>query len=162
MFLGYCSLACIGCSLLAFTNCAAWVMFQQSLPNRRNKLGLEVQPLIGGPQWLKVHVKCVLALDGDFSAGAVRCHKFDFVPRNATSPSTLRNLVLMRSVPADARYFPPRDPSLSETEKDTVEKAKSFCESYGANADLHPISNNCWTFAFEIYRYMHNLLSRDG
>lgn len=92
---------------------------------------LKTSPLIGGPSFLQVHVKVVVAED----------HVFDFIPLNAEDPTTLKDLIRLRGVPGQIRYL-----GKKTTPSPLVEKAVAFVENY-SNTDLHLIKNNCWTFA---------------
>lgn len=62
-------------------------------------LYLRFSPLIGGPHFAPVHVEVMLA---DESTGTL--HRFDFVPADATDPTTLAMLLSLRSVPGILRY----------------------------------------------------------
>ena len=62
-------------------------------------LYLRFSPLIGGPRFAPVHVEVMLA---DESTGTL--HRFDFVPADATDPTTLAMLLTLRSVPGILRY----------------------------------------------------------
>ena len=62
-------------------------------------LFLRFSPLIGGPRFAPVHVEVMLA---DESTGTL--HRFDFVPADATDPTTLAMLLTLRSVPGILRY----------------------------------------------------------
>ena len=103
------------------------------------RIKLQTSPLIGGPSWLPVHVKVVIDEN----------HAFDFVPLNPTSKDTLRKLVSLQAVPAEARIL---RSSNDERDNEYVYRARTFCERYSKR--LHLVSNNCWTFAFEIIQYI--------
>ena len=111
-----------------------------------NGITLRASPLIGGPSWLPVHVK--VSIDG----GDV----FDYVPMNPTQPETLKRLLSLQPVPAEARVLP--SPSSDRAENNNpraaryAQRANDFCNTY--NKDLHLVYNNCWTFAFEMIRYV--------
>jgi hypothetical protein len=96
-------------------------------------------PLVGGPEWLPVHVKIVVDEE----------HIFDYVPQNATSSVTLTKLLSLQAVPADARIFSDTDEKGVST---SVERARAFCNEY--DKDLHIVTNNCWTFALDLISYI--------
>eukprot|EP00536_Pseudo-nitzschia_multiseries_P000943 jgi/Psemu1/179901/e_gw1.12.24.1 len=123
------------------------------------RVRLQPSPLLGGPGWLPVHCKVVV---GDSRA-------FDFVPLNAESTETITKLISLQAVPATARtihnkrkleaqnaehYSGECDNSddNDESTKLYAERAARFCEEY--DRDLHLIRNNCWSFAFDLLRYI--------
>ena len=107
------------------------------------EVSLQTAPLIGGPSWLPVHVKVVV--QGD--------HIFDFVPLNPTSQDTLKSLVSLRPVPAEARIRRQSQPASSPGQRSTIcQRGVQFCEDY--NKDLHLIRNNCWGFAYELVKHL--------
>jgi hypothetical protein len=95
--------------------------------------------LIGGPPWLPVH--CQVVID--------KKNVFDFVPINATEPVTLQKLVTLQSVPALARA---RTKNGNLNEDQYICQATKFCEGY--DKQLHLVTNNCWSFAFELIRFV--------
>jgi hypothetical protein len=106
---------------------------------------LVLQPLIGGPSWLKLHVQLHLVEDVDNSNDNNRNqmrHKFDFVPLQATDPQTLIQLLTLQTVPGEIRTF-----------QSTHPPSLQFCQQYN-NDELHLIFNNCWTFAAKLYWYL--------
>lgn len=140
--------------------------FRQTLtqPNQPSCfIGLQVSPLIGGPAWLPVHVKVVLETE--------RCeHKWDFVPLKASEPATLSQLVQFKAVRGEIRYFvsPMMDidnargidvddlvpaAAVASTEEPAVGMAREFCEVY-PDRNMHLLTNNCWTFAFQLYSFL--------
>lgn len=111
-------------------------------------LQLKMEPLIGGPSWLPLHVQVVL--DGT--------DKWDFVPQNATNPTTLKSLIMLKSVPGEIRYFPARNDQNDNNNNDAIRmtrQAQAFVDSY-TNRDLQLIQNNCWTFALLLYWHLYN------
>jgi hypothetical protein len=140
-------------------------LFRQRLTEQPNCfVGLQVSPLIDGPGWLPVHVRVVLETES--------CeHKWDFVPLKPSEPATLSQLVLFQAVPGEIRYFvsPMMDnanakeidmendlvPSsaVTSTEAVAVGLAREFCELY-PDRTLHLVTNNCWTFAFQLYSFL--------
>lgn len=122
-------------------------------------LFLQTAPLIGGPSWLPLHVKVVLETDTKSR------HKWDFVPLNATSSSTLQRLVTLQGVPAEIRYSmtqyekkDTQDPSHQLLEAhELIERAQSFCDTY-PERDLHIVQNNCWTFALRLAQHLNKSL----
>lgn len=76
----------------------------------------------------------------------VEDHTWDFVPLNATSPSTLKALLSLQSVPGEIRHRSVNDAVVSPR----AQRAIEFVDSY-KNRDLHLIQNNCWTFALMLY-----------
>jgi hypothetical protein len=132
--------------LLAFLMFYFGHSWMPTIPITRG-IQLKTAPLIGGPSWLPIHVKVVVG----------NSHTFDYVPLNATSPSTLKSLIGFHAVPAQARVqvlqsFDAPPPSSSIGDDYSVERAKEFCEDY--SKDLHIVTNNCWTFAFELIKYI--------
>lgn len=103
---------------------------------------LRVLPLIGGPPFLPVHCKVVLH----------DRYGFDFVPVNPTSPTTLLQLVTLKSVPGDARILPSKDVQSKDGSLPMLSRAREFCTDY--SKDLHLIQNNCWAFAYEMIEYI--------
>mmetsp|Transcript_9591 Transcript_9591/g.28635 ORF Transcript_9591/g.28635 Transcript_9591/m.28635 type:complete len:158 (-) Transcript_9591:121-594(-) len=124
----------------------------QLLFNGRVKL--KPSPLIGGPGWLPVHCKVEV---GD-------SHVFDFVPVNAESTETIQKLITLQTVPATARQMGNNRKAQNgkqcsgdncnwdESTKLYAERAARFCEEY--DRDLHLVSNNCWSFAFDLIQYI--------
>ena len=92
---------------------------------------LKLSPLIGGPSFLPVHVKVVVAND----------HIYDFVPLNAADPETIAGLLRLKPVPGEIRSM-----GRKQNQSPIVEKADTFVNGY-SNTDLHLVYNNCWTFA---------------
>jgi hypothetical protein len=137
------------------------LLFRQILTQQPNCcVGLQFSPLIGGPGWLPVHVKVVLETDS--------CqHKWDFVPLKPSEPATLSQLVQFQAVPGEIRYF--ESPMINDarrmeddlvpssavtsTEDPAVGMAREFCELY-PDRNLHVVTNNCWTFAFQLYSFL--------
>lgn len=100
---------------------------------------------MGGPEWLPVHVKIVVD----------EHHIFDYVPQNATAPGTLMKLLSLQAVAADARIGIVSDSYTDGTSVSTsVERARTFCNEY--DKDLHILTNNCWTFAWNLIRYIRD------
>jgi hypothetical protein len=91
---------------------------------------LRVQPLIGGPTWLKVHVQVCVSEE-------LTC---DFIPLDATNDATLGRLVTLQGVPGVVRMMG------TVGEARPSQRAKSYCDNY-ESTQLHLVSNNCWTFA---------------
>lgn len=107
-----------------------------------SRIQLQLSALIGGPAWLPVHVKVIID----------KRHVFDYVPRNAASTDTLKRLVTLQAVPAQARRSWIADEEDDTTNNMYARRAEDFCEQY--TKDLHLIRNNCWTFAFEMIHYV--------
>ena len=119
-----------------------------------NRVAIQLSPLIGGPAWLTVHCKVIVD----------ESHVFDFIPLNAASTETLKKLITLQKVPATVRIIQKNDKSEvnssfnnrsgdgddDELAKLYVEQAVQFSEEY--DQDLHLISNNCWSFAFDLLR----------
>ena len=106
-----------------------------------NRVAIQTAPLIEGPSWLPVHCKVIV----DDS------HVFDFIPLNAASKETLQKLVTLQAVPATVRIMKKSgEPEANKRDNDEpyVERAIKFCEEY--DRDLHLLSNNCWSFAFDL------------
>jgi hypothetical protein len=149
---------------------------------------LQPSPLFGGPKWLQVHVKVVLHILPTTAASSSSIgdhddetqHLWDFVPRNATRPETLAELLSLRAVPGQVRYQcrPRRPPgrvfgsAIDESNNNVVRRqeisdvpttavtdelvarANEFCATY--STDLHLLRNNCWTFAFSLCNHLNN------
>ena len=133
--------------------------------SRSSYLGLQLSPLIGGPDWLTIHVKVVLETRNGEQ------HKWDFVPSRPSDPDTLRRLLLLQQVPGDIRYFAPPPPPSKGPQKTSndeltrleisrnketglvIRHAQTFCEEYPNS--LHLVSNNCATFAYQLYRVIY-------
>ena len=113
---------------------STWFANGLSIPIN-GRIKIRPAPLIGGPSWLPVH--CQVIVDNK--------NVFDFVPLNATEPSTLQKLVTLEPVPAMART---RIQGVRSDSSSYVDKAAQFCENY--DKELHLVTNNCWTFAFEL------------
>lgn len=117
-------------------------------------LALEATPLIGGPSWLPLHVKVVLTTETSSR------YEWDFIPVKARDPATLNRILKLQYVPGLVRTkFNRQKPdwktkldalTLSAESKDLVELATAFSSSYDASR-LHLITNNCWTFALQLY-----------
>jgi hypothetical protein len=119
-----------------------------------NRVAIQSSPLIGGPTWLPVH--CKVIVDDQ--------HIFDFIPLNAASTETIKKLITLQTVPATVRIIQKNDKSEvndscnnrsedgddDELTKLYVERAVQFSQEY--DQDLHLISNNCWSFAFDLLR----------
>jgi len=119
-----------------------------------NRVAIQSSPLIGGPAWLPVH--CKVIVDDSYV--------FDFIPLNAASTETLKKLITLQKVPATVRIIEKNDKSevngsfnnrSGEGDDDKlaklyVERAVQFSQEY--DQDLHLISNNCWSFAFDLLR----------
>jgi hypothetical protein len=81
-------------------------------------LYLRFSPLIGGPRFAPVHVEVMLADESTL-------HRFDFVPADATDPTTLAMLLTLRSVPGILRYRVVEGSSSSARTDDNDEDAIS-------------------------------------
>jgi hypothetical protein len=130
-------------------------------------LQLQVKPLIGGPSWLPLHVSCVVEDN----------HKWDFIPLNATSSTTLQSLLSLKSVPGEIRYYyetvtavgashdeknennHKKSPRVIVPSSPKVRQAHEFVEQSYTNRNLHLVTNNCWTFALMLYWH---LLTKDA
>jgi hypothetical protein len=146
---------------------------------------LQPSPLFGGPKWLQVHVKVVLYILDTTAASSSSIgdhddetqHLWDFVPKNATRPETLAELLSLRAVPGQVRYQcrPRRPPGRIIGSAETIDesnnnvvggqetataadelvaRANEFCATY--STDLHLLRNNCWTFAFSLCNHLNN------
>lgn len=127
-------------------------------PVSSSSVSLQLSPLVGGPRWLKVHVKVLLSDSDDIT------HAWEFVPLKATSPATLASLLSFKAVPGEIRYQ--REPSsnsvkpqlsaetlvLQDSEPVVAQVNDDFCPSYPT--DLHLIRNNCWNFALDLISYL--------
>lgn len=154
--------------------------------NNYKRIQLKASPLIGGPSWLPLHCKVVVD-DGAFVFDYIpknptstdtlqKLMTLQNVPAEAririrTKPSTLFRS--RENDCADETDFPGGDVvSLAGTVHDDdddnvvtkitnndqfVHRAVQFCNDY--DKDLHLITNNCWTFAFDLIR---NIVFFDG
>lgn len=127
--------------------CWCWLVFvgwnrQTSIHAFEPRLSprLVLQPLLGGPAWLRVHVQVSLVDSHQDNNN----NKFDFVPLHPTDPSTLWRLMTLRAVPGQIRVF-----------DSTHAPSLLFCQQYKDN-QLHLINNNCWTFALQLFFYLQN------
>ena len=92
---------------------------------------LKLSPLIGGPSFIPIHVKVIVAED----------HIFDFVPLNAANPHTTFDLLRLKPVPGEIRST-----GRKQNQSPLVDRAEKFVIEY-ENTNLHLLNNNCWTFA---------------
>ena len=93
-------------------------------------------------------------------------HKFDFLPVHPRDPNTLQTLISMKPVPGFVRYTTTTTcttgisstPSfvirLGTTAKPMdLETLHTFCKDYQhTKGNLHLITNNCFSFAYELYK----------
>jgi hypothetical protein len=121
-----------------------------------NELPVKLQccPLMGGPPWLPLHVQVLIQGEGQEK------HKYDFVPREATSPETLLQLLMLQAVPGELRYFGPSGDSTSSEVSKLVQRAEDFKSR--ADPELHLIKNNCWTFAWKLLRHLDRNEAQTG
>lgn len=139
-------------------------------------------PLVGGPDFLPVHVSIILKQNDpkckneDRKAIPIPAqevmrknqevhHRFDFLPMNARDPDTLKKLVMLQPVQGQVRYTeycnstddrPYLEVSLGAT-NDTLslEDILMFCGDYQrSKGELHLITNNCFSFALELCRLL--------
>jgi hypothetical protein len=121
-------------------HCSLWIVVMIGwIVSCTQALQLRLAPLIGGPSWLPLHVKVIVDSD----------NSWDFVPLNATSPDTLKSLLMLQPVPGEIRHFQKSSPTSLR-----AQRAQDFVDSY-TNRDLHLIQNNCWTFALMLYWHVH-------
>lgn len=113
------------------------------VPSLAKALQLKLAPLIGGPSWLPLHVKVVVE----------DSHTWDFVPLNATSPSTLQSLLRLQSVPGEIRHYRQGRDTTAAASSPRIQRAQAFVDAY-TNRDLNLIQNNCWTFALMLYWHL--------
>ena len=129
-------------------------------PALLSSVSLQLSPLVGGPRWLKVHVKVLLRDSDDIT------HAWGFVPLNATAPATLASLLSFKAVPGEIRYqqkpssisakpqFSAGTLLLQDSEPIVAQVNNDFCLSYPT--DLHLIRNNCWNFALDLVSYLNS------
>jgi hypothetical protein len=122
----------------------------QRLPHSQTAaVAIRTSPLIGMPSWspLRLHV-------------AVRCGDmvFDFIPDQATAPSTLAQLLAGSSVRATIRQRPRGGASgraewicLGSTAR-TESELSAWVDAYPGDR-LSLVMNNCWTFAAALSSY---------
>ena len=124
------------------------------------KVHLCISPLIGGPRFLPLHFQLVVT-EEEYDEVNNYYTVLDFIPQNATEPSTLLSLVTGKSVPGELRCFQKSNkipiqsnnrlilqtwkvPNLSSSMIDSV--PTWYQEQYTSN--LHLLQNNCASFAF--------------
>jgi all-trans-8'-apo-beta-carotenal 15,15'-oxygenase len=113
------------------------------------ELHLQPSPLVGGPSWLPLHCKLLLrGRDDDRRED----YGFDFVPQNATTASTLVNLLRLRSVPGTIRSVATTSSDHARTDARTRQAAETYVRDY--DTELHLVRNNCWTFALGLAWYL--------
>jgi hypothetical protein len=95
---------------------------------------LKLSPLIGGPSFVPIHVKVIVADD----------HVFDFIPLNAAHPDTIVDLLCLKPVPGIIRSM-----GRKQSQSALVERAEKFVIEY-RDTNLHLLTNNCWTFALHM------------
>lgn len=130
--------------VLKHRSCLVWWLISVTMVSSftirvTGNVRMETAPLVGGPTWLPLHVKVVVDEQ----------NVFDFVPINATSVETLKNLLTFQDVPAEVRT---RQLSRYNNTSEDARRAILFCNDY--NKDLHLIKNNCWTFAYELLQFI--------
>lgn len=87
-------------------------------------------------------------------------HKFDFLPVNPRDPNTLQKLVTMKPVPGFVRYTTTAvtiNPSfvirLGTAKNMDLQTLQKFCKEYQCTkGNLHLITNNCFSFAYELFK----------
>lgn len=138
--------------LLAISS--ATIPVVEALQVLNNRVKLQLSPLIGGPAWLPVH--CKVVVDDSYL--------FDFIPLNAASTETLQKLISLQAVPATVRTTQNNNnrggDDDDELTKLYLERAVQFCQEY--EKQLHLINNNCWSFAFDLLRYIFQSESKRG
>ena len=104
---------------------------------------LKLSPLIGGPKLLRVHSQLFV----DSGAGI---NGWDFVPQDATAPTTLARLVTLRAAPGDARRLVAND-GVGMYDVGTAAASSEAIEAALAArpTDLHLLSNNCWSHTID-------------
>uniref|UniRef100_A0A7S3L5A7 DUF4105 domain-containing protein n=1 Tax=Amphora coffeiformis TaxID=265554 RepID=A0A7S3L5A7_9STRA len=112
-------------------------------------------PLIGGPQWLPLHVKLILRNVDDGS----RYVLYDFIPLDATDKEVLARLTTFQNVPGEIRSTIVGSTKLathstiSLLDDDLVyQRAQEYCENYPRELNL--LTNNCWTFAIGLAAHL--------
>jgi hypothetical protein len=95
---------------------------------------LKLAPLIGGPSFIPIHVKVIVAED----------HIFDFVPLSAAHPHTIVDLLRFKPVPGEIRSM-----GRKQNQSPLVDRAEKFVIEY-KDTNLHLLYNNCWTFALRL------------
>ena len=173
---GFCFLLVSVITAVVTTTSQAFPLLSMSKENM--DIQLKVLPLIGGPSWLPIHVQVIVDQTYAFdfvpynatSPNTLRSLlSFQSVPAQARIHN--RRILRPRKAKADTmedkmvfdNIDVPSHPNQSTTSGmgtphhthtrpcycyDAIE----FCNRY--NKDLHLITNNCWTFAFELIRYL--------
>lgn len=136
--------------------------------DNNHEILLYPSPLIGGPQWLPLHVKLVLHYhycdddDGNMEQNDKDSFfSWDFVPLNATDQDVLTKLTTLQPVPGEIRsslgsskipFFEKESMNAKAETIKIIQQSHEFCETYPR--DLHLISNNCWTFALGLALFL--------
>jgi hypothetical protein len=106
----------------------------------------ELQPLVGGPAWLPLHV-ALLCGDGEDAV------QYDFLPQSPSASTTAATLltgggvagvVRCRPRPSRARAVPQRSVLLGHTKK-SQDALAEYAEAQPRQLRL--LRNDCWTFA---------------
>lgn len=109
--------------------------FVRCLYEASSSVRLKLSPLIGGPRFLPIHVQVI-----------VEDHVWDFVPQNPVDPQTTLSLLRFQSVPGTIRCL-----GRKQRSSYLVEIAESFVYGYANRTSLHLVTNNCWTFALQLF-----------
>lgn len=150
--------------------------------NRCYQVSAAFFPLVGGPEFLPLHVSLILKncpRNNDESKHTIQiapeqeesssreesCHRFDFLPVNATDPTTLQKLIMMKRIPGCVRYTascnatfnrPYFEVNLGVTNTTlSLEDVQKFCDRYQrSSGELHLVTNNCFSFALELLKLL--------
>ena len=148
---------------------------QQEEKEQEQTVWLQCMPLIGGPEWLPVHVRVLIEVQQQqpqqpltmavpFFLDKPKDHPpppprprqshvwwWDFVPHNATQPQTLQRLIQGQSVPGWVRSN--QDPDDTTNMPVLVHRAHQYSQWY--DKDLNLLTNNCWTFASQLLWHLY-------
>ena len=129
------------------------VLSSSAMSPKSATVEIELHPLIGGPSFLPVHSKVKIITDDSSRS----CYYYDFIPLDATNSTITNKLIQLQAVPGIIRSpnNKNKDNNVNENEEssedDTIlQKADDFVNQY-TDTNLHLITNNCWTFALQLY-----------
>ena len=106
------------------------------------RLGIRLQPLIGGPRFFRAHV--VVTLTEERTDRQSEVAYLDYVPDDATDPATIVRLLMGRDVPGVVRQ------RVSDGFSSTA-LANELCVGFNATR-LNLVRNNCYHFAWHCFQ----------
>lgn len=108
-----------------------------------SSIELKLSPLIGGPSFLPIHCKVVVAEN----------IVYDFVPIDPLNIDVTTKLLKLQAVPGEIRRTTRIKSGGNNDSSQLVAKADNFVDQY-ANRNLQLLTNNCWTFALQLSWYL--------